>query len=174
MDAEVAPQGDRRRWSAWRCSRPKGTTTKSASSGSRCKLLSDKGSTVLCAERRWVRRPATGACRVQMAMTASAWRSSLTTATVTMDFGQDFERRLDTEQLFPALSGRKEWRRCAPLLGRRRCGGLNGVGVTGCGDGGGGAVGFGQRRGRPVPLCWCMCDGQHRPARLISRRHVAV
>jgi hypothetical protein len=62
MDAEAAPEGDWRRWSAWRRSRPKGTTVRSALRGSWCKLLSDKGSAVMHAERRWVRRPATGAC----------------------------------------------------------------------------------------------------------------
>jgi hypothetical protein len=39
---------------------------------------------------------------------------------------------------------------------------------------GDGVVGFGQRRSRPMPLYRCACDGQHHPARLISRRHVAA
>jgi hypothetical protein len=64
MDVEAALKGDWRRWSAWRCSWSKGTTEGSASSGSRRKLLSDKGSAVPCAERRWVRQSATGACGV--------------------------------------------------------------------------------------------------------------
>jgi hypothetical protein len=34
-----------------------------------------------------------------------------------------FERLLDRERLRPALSGRKERRRCAPLLGRKHGGG---------------------------------------------------
>jgi hypothetical protein len=62
---EAAPEGDRRRWSTWRRSRPKGMTARLASSGSRHKLLSDEGSAVLRAKRRWVRRPITGACGVR-------------------------------------------------------------------------------------------------------------
>jgi hypothetical protein len=58
MDVKAAPEGDRRRWSAWRRSRLKGTTARSASSGSQHKLLSDKGSTVLFERLKGT----TGAC----------------------------------------------------------------------------------------------------------------
>jgi hypothetical protein len=53
------------------------------------------------------------------------------------DFGQDFERHVDKDRLGAALSGRKERRRRAPLLGRRR---------GGTGRGGGG-VALSDRRG---------------------------